>query len=1320
MAIRIDWNKLMKTQEGERTVFEQFCRHVILRRFKGYGIEEPYYNTPGSETYILLTKSMTYEGKRLKVGDVIGWQAKDWRGKDQNNSSLSGTHKDELEKGFKAAVGFKGDALKLWILCTPGDFHQKAYASLESRLSGIKSNCTIVRWSKGTFESFYINERDRYNGIFQYYFDGQFLGKRIVESVTKDTLEKLKEKYLVHLHVPTRQEKELLSIVDENVAKAILTKKIKEIVDAVQEDRENIGLLNKEAVKRSKISAKYVSLYNKRLKELYGFADKLAKYKQIEDVIDKSGEILTLIDNYKTKQDAILDDILAELRRLAEKTEDKEIPASVFVFTESHKMRVPNIEKLIMRHEKGNLNLEQIVNLVSKRIHAVFAEPGQGKTHFACSIADTLTGKGLPVLFLQGHDFRNEKTITNILIEKLNLSSNPSLDDIMDMLEFMGDSQNSRLPIIIDGLDETDPKSARWKDDLPELKRRVREKKHLMFVTTCRSNSNYLRVIYGREYVSDIYGAYELGAMDDKDTERMVRKYFDAYEIKPNTFVVVEEFRIPLLLRIFCEANKGRMNFDIQDTPLVAGIEAYSNYVVEKVANKEQAGGYEMRVYDIRKGIGDFSQELWDGNKTDILYVPDFYNKFTKEEYAEKIVDEGCCSTDIEGEETYVHFTYKLIAGFHIAKWIVDNHTDKEDLVSYLQANKSMLLGTPRHVYAEDIIKSLIYLLLKKHGLQLHEVIPSVEAANATIDNLEDVLATSAEQHALLQLTTYSAFGEEQTERLCQNLYRRVLLDRNLSHFSEFIPLFESMMPREIDEYWNSRFVEYQVLERMQDILHDDYMYERYQWEDIISCNAMLCGIADQEFREIFHTLLFNKVLCHYKDVESALFERLLRMPDAYVFESMVTVLTGVGLRSEDKEVVRSVVGLLERYMQEYTSNSVILLDALDTMYRYCEYRWGENYDRKIMSKNKDEEWPTGQIGNVTTLGVFDYDFDKYNIRPLYEKSYRPITDVDFTKDEIYGMLSERCKHNGYVEDIYKVLEERDRELAQSRSRIRKAYGYKHVRFALSELYGWLIVNGHLKPAYKDTYRVGFLDIDPSSPRLPEKWSLVSKSYMPESVEELETWMKKDDTRTMEELFVRQLPNHEGEWVMLHGRFGQIVKNKCAEYDLTGCVEINPSGETDEVILQKDMTQPAYLGHIYAGELGWRILEPRDPEWDSEDSRRILADYSFTSESENKFTYQSHICLRTSIAMELGLRYDVNTMAYYDKDGRQASVYYINDSDQFFYVRKDLVEKLMAMKDVSLRLHIYESRMAIGNSSHVAAMLKKFEDRRRDVIYRNI
>ncbi len=1319
--MELDWKSLNKSTEGSRTEFEHFCYHIFTRFFDQYGTDENFYNTAGSESYVVLNQDIQYEGKIYKKGNVIGWQAKYWvSNSDENSSPLTKNHREILIKGFQKTKQ-KRTKIKLWIVCTPGRFKEDQWKELVDELKKVSKTCTFVSWSKENFEKLLVRENaTRFNGIFRYFFDGKFLGNRVLDAITKDTLEKLKEKYLVHLHVPTQQEKELLSIVDENVAKSTLTLKIKEITDAVKEDRVKIGLLSKEAVKRSKVSAKYVNLFNKRLNELYDFADKLAKYKQKEDVLDKSGEILALIDNYKTKQESILDDIVAELGRIADKTEDKEIPASVFVITERHKMRVLKIEKLIMRHEKGSLNLEQITNLVSKRIHAVFSEPGQGKTHFACSIADKLTGKGLPVLFLQGRDFRNEKIITNILIEKINLSSSPSLDDIMDMLEFMGESQNSRLPIIIDGLDETDPKSARWLDDMSELVRRVRERKHLMLITTCRSNSNYLRVIYRREYVSEIKGAYELGVMDDKETERMVRKYFDAYDIKPNTFVVVEEFRIPLMLRIFCEANKGRKNFDIQDSPLVAGIEAYSNHVVEKVANKEQAGGYKMRVYDIRKGLGNFSQELWDCNKMDIIYEPDFYKKFTKDEYAEKIVDEGCCSTDLEGDVTYVHFTYKLIAGFHIAKWIVDSHTDKEDLVSYLQAHKSMLLGTPRHVYAEDIIKSLMYLLLKKHELNLHDVIPSVEAANATIDNLDNVIATSAEKNEQLQLTAYSAYGEKQTERLCQNLYRRVLVERNLSHFSEFVQLFESMMPRELDEYWNSRFVEYQVLERMQDVLHDDYMYERYQWEDIISCNAMLCGIADQEFREIFHTLLFNKVLNHYKDVESELFERLLRVPDAFVFESMVTVLTGVGLRSEDKQVVRSVVGILENYMQEYTSNSVILLDALDTLYSYCENRLGEKHDRKILSKNKDEEWPTGQIENVTTLGVFDYDFDKYNIRPLYEKSYSPIVDVDYTRDEIYGMLAERCKHNGYIEDVYKTLDNRDTELAQSRSRIRKAYGYKYVRFALSELYGWLIVNGHLKPAYKDTYRVEFLGIDPSSPSLPEKWSLVNKSYMPESMEELASWMKEDDTETMEELFIHQLLNYDGEWVMLHGRFEQRVNDKSAEYYLSGCVEINPSGEADKAIKQRDMTQPAYLGHVYAGELGWRILEPREPEWDSEDARRILADYSFTSLSENKFTYPSQICLRTSIAMELGLRYDVNTMAYYDKDGNRASVYYINDTDQFFYLRKDIVKELMAMKDVSLRLHIYESRMVIGNSSHVNAMRKKFEDRKRDVIYRNI
>ena len=1317
----IDWNKLIKTAEGERIVFEQFCRHIIIRCFNDCGIEEYYYNTPGSESYILITKSTNYHGIELKAGDVVGWQAKDWRGKDPNNSPLGKSHRNELVEGFTKAIGCKGEKLKLWILCTPGSFEQKAYSTLKDQLEEVSSNCIIHSWSKGEFEAFYINEQDKYNGIYHYFFDGQFLGKRTIDSVSKDTLEKLRNKYDVDLHVPSEMEKQLLSVVDSEAAKLTLQKKIEQVVNGIRDDVKNHGMLNKEGLKHTQLSAKYIQIYNREQKNRIALADALDPFIEKADLLEHISAVLQIVEQFIAQRENNINDINTELNNIIEKSENKEMTASTHVYYENHRERIYHIDRLIFRQTPGMLNLNQTLQLLLKKIHAVFAEPGYGKTHFACSIVMHLLQRkpSLPVFFLQGRDFSKDKTLVDIIAEKLHLASNPDLDNIMDMLDFLGERYNCRMPIIIDGLNEADPYTKRWKDDLIELERRIHNRSHLMLITTCRSQKDYIRVIYNHDKLTEIENSYELSGIEPKDIKRAVKKYFAKYNIRPNPHPNLSEFQHPLLLKIFCTTNIGKHDFDINGTSLTECMMKYSEQMIETVANKENPD-FEIRAYEIRQGLRNYAQTIWESNNRDMQYVPDFFGKFTQNEYARGIIDEGCCTTEMEGTESYVHFTYDMIAGYHIAEQLIAAHHQKADFVSYITSQQAKLFGKDRHTYGQDIVKSLVFLVPQKFGEQWSTLMPNANIVTATIENLDGVFASINGHNTIRTIIANSASDSSMKEQLCECIYRRVQTEHNLSHFKEFLQLFAIMQPSEIDEYWNGRFVTYPEMQNVRNMLHDDYALEMYNWDDIISYNIMMCGVMDREFHEIYHKQLFEHALSHFDEVDKDIFKIGLRISDAFVFESIVTILTGIGLRTEKQERYRLVIRLLEDYMLEYTSNCVLLLDALETLYCNGEYKWGEKYNRAILSKNKSEKWPITKYRDSYGFGLFEYDFDKFNIRPLYSYSYSSKFSIkQLTEAEVYGMLLARCHQNGYKEEICARLNNAAYEKARYRSIKHIGVGEKYGRFALMELYGWLILNGYINPVYKDTFRVELFDVDPSMPRFPQKRSLVIRSFMPEKIEDLGKWIKTDDTNVMEELFIRELPGRNGEWIMLQGRLNQQISDKYAIYYLSGHVELANEKMSDEAISKLEVVDAIDMDHMYAEEIGWRLLEARDDDnyWD--DERRLLGHYGFTSWSRSRYKYRYFECLRTEWAIKLGLRFDVNTMTYYDINGVEASAYFVNDSDMFFYLRKDIVDAMLKETKSCLRFHIYERRIISTDiPKERDAYPKKFEQRDRNVIYR--
>lgn len=1314
MAVEINWQKLKRAEEGNRLVFEHFCCQLFLRCFQEYGIPEAHYNMAGSEAYVTLQKSVVYNGVEFEAGDVIGIQAKFWLGdKDIEHSPIDIS---ELEEGFDKTISNK-PTIKLWIVGTPGKFTEGKWDELKGKLTQKKSDCHFIHWHKEIYHSFNL-EGKKYNGIFLYYFDGLFVDESRLFETSNNTLTVLKNKFDVTLHAPTRLENILLSIVDRKKAGEILGSKIKQVVGAVRKD-ESQNTQMRERMIAADMPEEFIKLCEQEFAHIYALAERLKGYVTESSIENKAVEIDSLLTQYIAERKEIIDALSIQSKTLFDDVDSLKRNMAVRARLQEVIRRINSLENIIIGYPEGNYSLLQILHLLTHRVYSIFAEPGYGKTHFACSLTDNLLSRKepVPVLFLQGTTFRKDEDIADILAKLLGMSSGTTIGDIMDVLDYVGEIRNCQLPIVIDGLHESAPKDSRWKSDILILQRYIQQHQHLMLVTTCRSQKDYLQTVYGCDSIEDIDNPYELWGIEPYLLEETAYKYFDRYGIVPNPNPDLSGFINPLLLKIFCKENEGKKNIDIHGSSLTECMQAYSTRMIGEIAGT--GAGSENLKRRIEEELGNVAEALWERDVRQLKYIDEFLPLISEGNHADKLIDEGCCSLEKHDKETYVQFSYDMIAGYYIAKYIIDTHPDKEGFVNYIREQYPRLFGAGRHTFAQDIINNLLCLSAREYGAHLCMLMPTPEIISATFDNLDGLLHAEGGIETLNLLIANSSGDEAMQDKLCECIFIRLVRRKNIYGFRYFMPLFEGMKPMDFDKYWNNRIVEYPIMAEMYGLLHDVYVVERFQWDDVVCCNMMICGVIDKEFREKYHKLLFDHVLHHYDDINKSYIERGLRLGDSFIFESLLAVLTGIGLRSNEVNRAEDVISILEQYMQVYTSNSVFLLDALDTLYSYVENRWGVRHDKELLTKNKDEEWLTVDVKDEQMYDIYDYDEDKYNVKPLYQTSYYPIIKNAIDRDDVYGMLLFRCKKNGYDGEISRSLSKGAYDKASYRYNQQKTYGYKYGRQALSELYGWLMVNEQLIPYYKKTYRIEFMDIDPSNPYILEKWNFVTKSFMPDDVYNLEAWLKRNDLKEMEELFIRPLPKQEGEWVMLYGRIQQKIDDKYVDYYLTGHVEIDSAKDTNAKIVESEMTEPIDMGMVYAGELGWRTFEYREPEIDLDKWKRILGDYTFTSWSRNRFTYRGFKCLRTEVALELGLRFDVNTMTYYDKDGHVATMYYINDTDMFFYLRKDMVDTLLAQKKACLRLHIFENRTVSRELPEaIKAPKSLYKDSKADVIYR--
>ena len=80
------------------------------------------------------------------------------------------------------------------------------------------------------------------------------------------------------------------------------------------------------------------------------------------------------------------------------------------------------------------------------------------------------------------------------------------------------------------------------------------------------------------------------------------------------------------------------------------------------------------------------------------------------------LINEGLCFTfEKNNGEEQVQYTYDMVAGFHIAKCILHKCGEDEDFKLFIDSNKGKFFGDKRHTLAEDIIKSLFYLVPKHY-----------------------------------------------------------------------------------------------------------------------------------------------------------------------------------------------------------------------------------------------------------------------------------------------------------------------------------------------------------------------------------------------------------------------------------------------------------------------------------------------------------------------------------------------------------------------------------------------------------------------------
>lgn len=1286
MSEIINW-AFLKNHGDERLEFEHFCFHVASCMFEDYGKIEYFYNTPGSEFYIELKKPLTFGGKTYNQGEVLGWQAKYWRGaKDDSNSPLDADHKKELRKGFEVLMSYRPN-LKLWIVCTPGSFVQKEWDKLVADLRTINCSCDFASWHREIFEDFYLKNSSQFNGIFKYYFGEKFIGLNTLFEISCTTLEVLKRKYDVELHTASDFESSLLSVVDENVA----SQKIKGFISRLKKHADNdrkMPILNTYDWGYSKLSNRFINYYQEDFVLRYRLIDKIySLYYNRDNIVSKAEELLSLIDDYCNNRQIRVQIVNEEFQQIYSQGHDEYGGLNDYLTELARRARV--LESVLTKDDDfSKENLSSFLLLLSRKYFQVFAKPGYGKTHLACSLTDNMLKRNKPVLFFMGSSFRNCDSFQSLVLERLGLNGSMSFSDMLDCLDFLARVHHCKLPIIIDGLNETAPNEERWKEELPALKVLLDKHSHLLLVTTCRDKTDYLQAIYGVDNYTEVENHILLNGLVKEDLEVTVDKYFSKYEIRNATVEDFGAFENPLLLKIFCITNKNKSNIVVNNYSLVSCMDDYSNQLLSNIS-MHKGKIDKLAKHKLEKNLHRASYILFEN---DTRYL-DFYNQFAKifDDKVYDLINEGLCFTfEKNNGEEQVQYTYDMVAGFHIAKSILHRCGEEEDFKSFIDSNKGKFFGDKRHTLAEDIIKSLFYLVPIHYHKEWFEIMPNPEVINAAIDNLDIFLTSDNGRKSFVNILTETECTTKIIEHLFNALYEKVST-YNIGYISSFLPFFTKQSGSILDQYWNSKYATYDVMQEAYSILHDRYVSNKFKNADLLAFALLMCGITDMEYRENFCKQAFL-IIKKNNDEGLRICSLLLNTSDPFVREAVISVIAGLGLHSKDWKTLKKCIDILEKYLQNHTTTNVVLLDDLETLYSYAEVTFRQLHNRDLLYKYADVKWSDKIEKKWALFSVFDYDYDKSYIRPLFIPDYCHKTY--YTSSHIYGMLQNMAECLGYDQDVCSMLQNEEYEKVSYRRQLKDKYAFKYGQAALYELYGWLLLNGKLENEYVGTFRTPLVRIDPSFPIVLQKRNLFTVFLLPKRNEDLGNWIKANVSDWQASLIMTKLPNRDGDWILLYGTCYQMMSEKHANIYL----------EWNSFLVQKDISPDEVdlefaefireYDHAFLEELSWRELINTQTKH-TEDNVSILVKYSFSEWTTKRFKYKSFVCLSSEICQMLELTFDVDRLAYTFAN-EDVSTSFIGNDSMFFFLRKDVVDKLLEMKKSYLYIQMEEHRSIIG------------------------
>ena len=1252
----IDWSKLETYERNKPRSFEELC----------YQIAKGIYGERGRFTFI--DDSGGGDGVEfyltLPNGDEWGWQAKFYyphvRLRDSNRKQ---SIKKSLEKTCQVHP-----QLKKWFLCTPSNFTPEEQVWFENGLrESVPQDMSIEleHWGDSDFNA-WLSE-PRFAGKTNYFFGELELDMNWFKTQFSKQKAAVGEKFSPFLHTETRVDDCIHVLLgDKGFARRIaeLIEKINEELPELEKAIDNLkgpipNDIQWDEEEKSKVIKSAESLQAslvhtisqlEQAKELLS-EKRLAEAQAIdwESVLTQLREALkthrTVGDEHGTSKIRYTGKEEDEFRSINEVTSTAHYPSSLIANL---------LDDFLYYALKG-----------CKRINHselnILGDAGVGKTHIACNICDERLNTGLPALFIRGIRFTSDRPIEDQLRSILDLPSSYGWNDFLQALSAAAEAYHTRIPLVIDGLNESTHNGAFsnvWRLGLNGLVQEIAQFKNLVLITTCRTS--YKEAIWGDdEWGNDEWGnddpskvVYSYGFDTDDELEEAITKYFNEYKIKADlTAAPLEQFKHPIYLKIFCKIQKLTR---AAEEPIYVGeqtlFEVFKEYL--KQCNQAMCNHVKVRHNTpiLEPALSEMAEYLWVNRSRHIPLkkLVDIIDGCSMEKLdwlsskTHAIEAEGllvCRDLGEFGEVMY--FAYDLLGGYLIAKYLLQQASD--DLPSFIKCEETvtaLLSGDYENLHPmhSDIGRCLAALLPGTTGQFLHSFSDNETAFGLSIDALFEISPQYIDT-ACVNLVTQLFKKPENREPFLE------LAQKTIGHANH--PLNAS--------FWSERLMELPMAER-------DTSWTEYIRLNVKSCEKLLerfetsCQ-SNQQLSDIsklrLHLLagyimwLLTSTVRPLRDKATrALYSYGRRFPkkilklattslgidDPYISERMLAAIYGVAMARqhdfEDASFANSVLPVYGTELYEtmfkssapYSTTHILARDyakrTIDIAVIHHPGLLTDDERKRItppFTHGGIREWGESEDRNAGGYrdgnAPIQMDFENYTLGGLIKDR----RNYDYDHEEykrVRANIFWRIYDLGYSLDSFGDLDKAISRESWSFDRLPNGgktdrYGKKYSWIAFFELAG-LREDKNLLPDYFDDVRISDIDIDPSFPAKPHEYNLVTEDFLGNRRVSSKEWMSTSASRDFTPyLKIDGLCEEDGTWILLQGSLRQ--EDKQAKRQILGflrgiIVKSQEHGETVEKLKLKKSDKRRIPScpedyYTFAGEIPWCDTYPKN-DWE--------------------------------------------------------------------------------------------------------------------------